>query len=164
MSDIDDDASDEEEDPNAKKDTKRQSEAELKAKNNEPEGNAINDRREEDVVSDQEEHRHRRGEIEEREGENLRGEHSAATSTTQGLNPDYIVELSDICVDRVGEGGEDECKATALLGVSEALDSRDEKTIRLAKRWSDAGNSPGKVVNMLVNVRMARMAENKRKG
>ena len=161
MSDIDDDASDEEEDPNPKKYTKRQSEADLKAKNNEPEGNAINDRREEDVVSDQEEHRHRRGEIEEREGGSLRREHSAATSTAQEPNPDYTVELRHICEDRLGEGEEDECKAILLLDVLDDLDDRDEKTIRLAKRWSDAGNSPGKVVDMLVNIRMA---NSKRKG
>ena len=66
-----------------------------------------------------------------------------------------------MCIKAVSKGGEDECKAIALLDVLDALDNRDERTIRLAKCWSDAGNSPGKVVDMLVNVRMA---ENKRKG
>ena len=154
MSDLDDDASGEKGDPNTKKDTKRQSEAELKAKSNEPKGNVIKDRREEDMVSYQDERRSQCREIEEREGERLRGESSAAASTAQEPNLDYIVELCDICGDRVAFGSKELCTKKALVLVCKDLTNSDEKTIRLAKRWSAQGKSPEEVVDGLVSMRV----------
>ena len=156
MSDLNDDASGEKGDPTAKKDTKRQSEAELEAKNNEPEGNAINDRREEDMVSYQEEHRHRRGEIKEREGEEevfavntplLPRQHKSQILIT-------LLKLRDICYKRMMYGSEEHCEKRALFLVCDALDNRDKRTIGLVRLSSDMRKSPEEVVNGLVNIKV----------
>ena len=71
--------------------------------------------------------------------------------------PGYIAGLRDHCDDTVAFGtDESESQEIVLQQVSDDLSNYDSNTVRLAKRWKDAGKTDKEVVGGLTKIKRTR--------